>query len=248
MNCLAWLFFLTATLAAQDVFERGAKVFQQTCAQGYCHGSGGTQGRAPKLIGRAYDHPAVLKIVRHGVANTGMPGFAGRLETPALDAVVAYVVMISGGDVSNAVAFSSAGAATPQIPADAKRGKELFTDAVRGVNRCNTCHILEGLGVPVGPNLAAGGPYDLASIRNGKPTTVRLATAGADRFAALVVEQPGDLRLIYDLSVVPPVLRTLNKSEVTFAGDSPWRHANAVANYNDGELTAIAAYLRWVAR
>ena len=56
----------TAMVAQQDPYEDGAKVFKLTCAQGYCHGSGGTQGRAPKLIGQNYEAAAVRKIVESG--------------------------------------------------------------------------------------------------------------------------------------------------------------------------------------
>ncbi|MFN7925163.1 MAG: c-type cytochrome [Bryobacteraceae bacterium] len=248
MRLLIISLLAAAVANAQDVFEQGAKVFQTTCAQGYCHGSGGTQGRAPKLIGRVYEGAAALKIIRDGVPNTGMPGFADRLNSAQLNAVTAYVVKISGGDASHLGAAMGAASAREEMPTDARKGKELFHDAVRGVKRCNTCHTVEGFGIAIGPNLASGGAHDAAAIRNGKPATIRMATVGSDRFPALVVEQQGDWRKVYDLSAIPPVLRTLNKSEVTFSGDSTWRHAKVVENYNDDELRAIAAYLRWVAR
>jgi mono/diheme cytochrome c family protein len=234
---------LLASLAVAQDPEQGAQVFRGSCAQGYCHGSGGTQGRAPKLLGRNFDGPAAVKIVSDGVANTGMPGFKQRLSAKQLDDVVAYVVKISGGDLK-----TSARSAATAMPAGAAKGKHLFFDALRGVDRCGTCHALEGVGSAIGPNLASGGPYASAAIRSGKPASIRLATlTTGEKFPALVVEQ-GDSIKIYDLGANPPVLRTLAKSEATFSGGSPWRHAGAVKRYGDADLAAVAEYLAWAAK
>jgi len=236
-------FLFVAAALAQNV-EQGAQVFRATCAQGYCHGSSGTQGRAPKLIGRNFDGPMTAKIVADGVANTGMPGFKQRLSASQLDDVVAYVVKISGGDVSTLKA--SAASAGTGMPAAASQGKELFFDPLRGVNRCSTCHLLEGVGSAIGPNLASGAPITSAAIRAGKPAAVRQAKLkSGESFPALVVEQ-GDLVKLYDLGGNPPVLRTLAKGEVAFAGGSSWRHAAATARYSEADLSTVAAYLVYI--
>jgi len=248
MKPLLTLLAILGTAAAQDLFEEGAKVFRQTCAQGYCHGSGGTQGRAPKLIGRAYEAEAVMKIIREGVPNTGMPAFADRLDQTRLEAVTAYVIRISGGDASRMVR-GGGGQSAETMPAEARRGRGLFTDPLRGVRRCNTCHVLESMGTAVGPNLASvASTPDAAAIRAVKAPSVRSAIVGNDRFPALVVEQADPFQRIYDLSVLPPVLRTLGKGEVSFSGGANWSHASAIENYSDADLAAIAAYLRWIAR
>jgi mono/diheme cytochrome c family protein len=237
--------FLIVLAALGQDFEKGAQVFRQTCAQGYCHGSGGTQGRAPKLIGRNYDGVAALKIIRDGVPNTGMPGFGQRLSAADLDAVTAYVVRVSGGDVSTLTASASVGATT--MPAEAQKGKTLFFDALRGVNRCGTCHAMEGQGTAVGPNLATAA-HGVDAIRNGKPATIRQAVAGTERMPALVVEQAADSVRFYDLTSIPPVLRTAAKGSVTFQDGAGWRHAEVVKGYSAAELAAISAYLTWAAK
>jgi len=240
MRGLALLACWALAIPAQD----GAEVFRATCAQGYCHGAAGTQGRAPRLIGRNYDPAFVVKVVSEGVPNTGMPGFRNSLDTARLNAVIAYVVRISGGDLSKLPA--AAGGSAPSVPADVKRGRELFQDAVRGFQRCNTCHVMEGMGTPVGPN--AAGSHDVESIRNGKPAAVRRAIVKpGDSFAALTVETKQDWVKLYDLSALPPVLRTLRKADLSFADGADWRHSKVVANYTDAELASIAAYLRWAA-
>ena len=237
------LLLAVSLLPAADL-DLGLRVFRTSCAVGYCHGSGGSAGRAPKLTGRQFEHAFVLKITRDGVPNTGMPGWKDRLNPAELESVVAYVTNISGG----VVPATPTGAATQQqeMPAAAKRGRDLFTDALRGVYRCNTCHALEGIGTPVGPNLASGGPSNTAAIRAGKPGTVRLATSGGDSFPALVAEQ-GDWVKVFDLTSPPPVLRTFAKGEISFSSGSSWQHSSAVKNYSDSELSAVEAYLQWLA-
>ena len=242
---MRFLLLLTLPLTAQDLYESGAKVFKLGCAQGYCHGSGGTQGRAPKLIGRTYDAAAAQKIIEAGVAGTGMPAFRERLSPEQLTAVTFYVVKVSGGDTSKVAAVS--GSTARKMPGDAAAGKAAFFDAYLGVDRCSTCHAIEDMGIAVGPNLATGGPYDAAAIRNGKPATVRLASARGDTFPALVAEQKGDVVRVYDLTVAPPVLRTFGKGEIAFANGSQWKHAQATRSYNDGDLQTVAAYIKWVA-
>lgn len=242
--------FAVCSLVAQDIYERGAGVFKKSCAQGYCHGTAGAQGRAPKLTGRSFDQPAVARIIHEGVPDTGMPGFRNQLAAGPLEAVIAYVVKISGG---NYVPGASAASFTPAaaLPADAARGKALFFDATRGVNRCGTCHALEGMGTAVGPNLAAASAADnvtAAAIRKGRGVGIRLArVAGEPPFPALVMDQSAGSFRLFDLTVVPPVLRTVPKGDVTLSGGAAWMHSDAVRNYSGQELAPISAYLRWLA-
>lgn len=234
-----------AALTAADL-DLGAKVFRQSCAVGYCHGAGGTQGRAPKLTGRNFDPKLVQKVTLDGIPNTGMPGWKERLNQQELDGVIAYVVKISGGDPAALTSSGSSGGAVA-MPPEVRRGKELFFDAVRGVNRCGTCHSIEEMGIPIGPNLAIGS-HDTAAIRAGKPAQVRQArTSDGDTFPALLVEQQAAFTRVYDLKTVPPVLRTFTKGEITLGGGSTWSHSKAVGGYSDAELSDIASYLKWVA-
>jgi mono/diheme cytochrome c family protein len=236
--------FGTTLLAQNDLFDSGAKVFKLSCAQGYCHGSGGTQGRAPKLIGQGFEAAQARKIIETGVAGTGMPGFKDRLQPEQLTAVLFYVVQISGGDTSKV--GNVTGGPKAAMPAGAAAGKPLFFDAQKGVHRCSTCHAIEDIGLPVGPNLSSGGPYTAAAIRAGKDGTVRVATAGPDTFPALLASQKGDITQVYDLTVSPPVLRTFAKGEVRMSGGARWKHSDATRAYSDSELQSVAAYLAWI--
>ncbi len=236
------LFAAVGATMAQD----GAATFNKSCAVGYCHGTGGTAGRAPKLIGRVFEHAFVHKVTRDGVPNTGMPGWKDRLNSAELDAVIAYVVNISGGKLDPKIAGSVA--AGPSMPAAAKAGKDLFFDKVRGERRCSTCHAVEELGIAIGPNLASSGAFDLATIRNGKPAMARKATTkSGESFSALVVEQKPDSIVVFDLALPLPVLRTFEKGALTFSGGASWQHSSAVEKYSDQELRSVGEYLRWLA-
>lgn len=238
------LFFFTTTLLAQTDLDAGARIFRQTCAQGYCHGAGGTQGRAPKLLGRAYDAPVALKIISDGVANTGMPGFKERLSATDLNNVLAYVVKLSGGDMDRLPMTSTA--LTVSMPAEIQKGRDVFFDALRGVNRCGTCHALDGLGIAIGPNLASGTKYDVAAIQKGKPATIRQATVKGDTFPALLVDRKPNAVRVYDLTVIPPPLRTFAPGDITFAPSTTWSHANVIKGYSAADLDSIVLWLNWL--
>lgn len=234
-------------LAAQEAGHLGADVFRKSCAVGYCHGSGGTQGRAPKMIGRNFDPDYVRKVTRDGIPNTGMPGWKDRLSPAEFEAVIDYVIRISGSSPS---ASAAAGGIAPEAappPPEAQQGRSLFFDAVRGV-RCGTCHSLEGIGTAVGPNLAALPAGQELNFRRERAVSVRRArTSDGDSFPALVVEEKNGFVRLYDLSVPPPVLRTLPAGTIKWSAEREWNHAKAVAHYSDEELQSVRAYLRWLA-
>jgi len=241
---LIFLAFLPALLRAQADGDPGARVYRISCSVGYCHGSAGHPGRAPALAGRKLDPAYVMKATRDGLPGTGMPGWKDRLTPAELEAVVAYVSRISGS-AGEALPASAPAAAAPMPPA-AARGKQFFFDAVRGV-RCGTCHALEGIGTPAGPNLAALPPaYDFSFRRGGAGIVRRASLAGRDSFPALLVEEKDGVLKLYDLTTAPPVLRTVPAGSVSWSAEPQWRHARAVQHYSDQELQAVAGYLRWL--
>jgi hypothetical protein len=163
------------------------------------------------------------------------------LSPAELNAVVAYVVRISGGAGAAIVQTDTTARLLPEGP---RRGRDLFFDALREA-RCSTCHALEGKGTAVGPNLAAS-PPDVRLMRAGRSGSVRQARIGDDAFPALLVDQRGDWTRVYDLTTVPPVLRTVHEKTLTWSGGASWKHSAAVASYSEAELRAIAEYLQWL--
>ena len=137
-------------LAAQDApalpdeeLARGQRLYQSHC--GRCHGVLGLGGEGPGLavtrLPRAPDHASVVEVIRDGIPGTGMPGLRSTIlpgEEAAL--VAAYVISLRGTQLV-------------EIPGDPERGRRVFETT--GV--CYSCHIVEGRGVGVGPELTAIG-------------------------------------------------------------------------------------------
>jgi mono/diheme cytochrome c family protein len=242
---------LLAAAPAPEV-ARGSKVFAERCAVGYCHGSGGTANRGPRLAGRGLDGAYLERVIRNGIPGKTMPPWTGTLPEADLRAVIAYVVGISGGAArggSSSPMPSSERA--PEWPPQVKRGKALFfdpdRDPVRGV-RCGTCHAVDGWGTPVGPNLLATPVASAAALRAlPAPNVAGLRTREGESFPALPVQQTADVVKVYDLTAPPPVLRTLRPADVTWTGAASWSHADAIRGYSDQELARIVDYLRWLA-
>src|SRR5579863_8013525 len=98
-NPAATLFLLPALVLAQgngDLTAQGERVFNQTCATGYCHGVRGVAAGAPRLAARGFDRAFINTTVARGVSGTAMRAFAATLDRGDLNAVVAYVASLNG--------------------------------------------------------------------------------------------------------------------------------------------------------
>jgi len=251
-----FLVFLAATASAQTPapeLARGAQVFAQSCAVGYCHGTAGAANRGPRLAGRGFDRAYVDKVIRDGLPGTAMPGFK-TLRPADLNAVIVYVMSISGGGSAGAGAGAAAPIHVPSPepprfpgPPQAKKGKDLFFDPIRGT-RCGTCHAVEDWGAAVGPNLLAKAPPNAAAIRTAGAPNVQTAVAGTERFPALVFARKQDTLQVYDLTATPPVLRTFAAAGLKLEpGSTQFSHGAAIQSYTDADLTDVVAYLKWAA-
>jgi hypothetical protein len=89
-------------------------------------------------------------------------------------------------------------------------------------------------------------PADAAALRALATPDVRTATVGAEAMPALIVSQAKTRALFYDLTSVPPVLRTVDPGTLKVAEGSAWRHTAVMGAYNDTELASILAFLREV--
>jgi cytochrome c oxidase cbb3-type subunit 3 len=126
-------------LTLQDL-ARGKQLFEAQCAP--CHGIQGTGGKGANLarptLKHASDDAALFAVVQNGIDNTGMPG-AWQMTEHELWLVVAHVRSL--GRV-----------AAVKLPGDPGRGKALF--ATQG---CGGCHIVDGVGGNLGPELTEVG-------------------------------------------------------------------------------------------
>ena len=240
----AWALALVAAQAGPGT--SGEQVFRKTCAVVYCHGAQQEgEARAPALESRGFERSHVLRVTRDGIPRTSMPGFGKVLRAEEIEAVVDYVMRMSGPPRPQpAAAAVKAAAPAP----DVKLGKELFFDPAR-VGACGSCHQLEGWGPAVGPDLKASAPADVAALRNVARRRVKTAQpSGEEPFPAMVAEQGKDLVRLYDVSAPLPVLRFFRPQEVKVTDGSAWSHAPATRTYSEEELGAIVAYLRSLGR
>lgn len=237
------LFMISALGWSQSV---GEKVFAQSCATGYCHGAKGAPAGAPRLAGRGFDQTYITSTVMRGLPGTAMPAFGTTLSRADLNAVIAYVASLNG-IVNPAVTLApppgaSAPTETPLSP-ESERGRALFFDAVRGFARCSTCHEVNGIGIPVTTPIAKI-PANVAALRALATPDIRTATVEGDGMPALIVSQGKTRALFYDLTSVPPVLRTVDPGALKVAEGSAWKHSAVIGAYNDAELSSILGFLQ----
>jgi mono/diheme cytochrome c family protein len=238
---------LAALTPAQDLVRQGEAVFAKSCATGYCHGARGTSGGAPRLAARGFDRAFIANTVQRGISGTAMPAFGSTLSRTDLNAVVAYIASLNG--VTNVSANSAAAGAAPvvKLAGDAARGQDLFSDSVRGFGRCSTCHEAGGIGIAVSTPIAKV-PADAAALKSLATPQVFTAAVSGEVMPALLISKKANAIVFYDLTSVPPVLRTESPVAAQIREGSTWRHASVIGAYKDAELSAILSYLRTVVR
>ncbi len=254
---LAAAFLMAQSAAAPATLVRGETIFAQTCSVGYCHGAAGTAARGPRLRGRSFPREYLDRVVADGIPNSAMPGWKDRLKPDDLRAVVEYVVSLATATEApppaNPMPPGVGPATLPSFngPADAERGHAAFFDATR--DNCGNCHAMGGRGTAVGPDLgkiAEKNPRDvIAAIGSSKALHVLTATlADGETFPALQFAQSGKQIQLFDLTVIPAVLRTFDGAQVTSLRANPaWAHRDVAKIYSAAELGDVAVYLRWAA-
>lgn len=135
--------------------QEGASLFRANCSP--CHGPnahGG--GRGPDLTAGRWVHGStdadLFRTVTRGVPGTEMP--ANAFDDAETWAILAYV-------------RSLAPAKTEAVPGDAAKGKKVFFETAG----CSTCHMVQGRGGVLGPDLSRVGEarsadYLIDSIRH----------------------------------------------------------------------------------
>lgn len=126
---------------SEDDILIGQSVFQVQCAR--CHGMLGEGGEGPSLtrpqLTHASDDSQLMSVIRNGIAGTGMPG-SWQMSEPHVLRTAAYVRTL--------------GMLPPELmPGDSLSGASIY--ASKG--NCASCHILNGEGKGVGPELSTVG-------------------------------------------------------------------------------------------
>lgn len=114
----------------------GAKAYTTYCAR--CHGLDGTGGMGPPLarprLRRAADDAAIIDILMNGIPGTAMMA-AWSLSEAEITQVTAYVRSLGRRPVE-------------PLPGDPAAGQAIYARAA-----CATCHIVDGSGSGLGPDL-----------------------------------------------------------------------------------------------
>jgi putative heme-binding domain-containing protein len=243
-----------------ELISRGNGLFAKSCAVGYCHGSEGRASRGPQLRDREWDPRRFHAITRDGVPGTTMPSWGAVLPDEDIWAVTAYVMTLASTKLSDEAAVVELGEASAPQPsarsAEAQKGHDLFFD-LTNQKRCAVCHRLGSQGAPVGPDLADSAQRKSAeqllrdivepgaSLAAGFEQT-SIATNGAERVGGIKKEETKGYIKLYDMSSIPPPLRTIYREQI-HAVNSEKRSsmpADYGRRYSPEELKAIVAYLK----
>ncbi len=214
----------------------GGQIFKTRCSIGYCHGSEGKPGRAPKLRERDFTGAYLNKVITDGIPSSSMPAFKGLLKPAEITAVVNYVLALSGK-----APVQQTEAVEPAITANFDKGKVLFFDAANE-NNCGVCHAIDGAGTAMGPDLRKRKRTRselIASIEN--PPQSRLTKITLKNGDTIQGIPTGDAR-IFDTEGLPPVLRNIKKEEIA---KTEMIHGQVMpkTRYSKDQLNEIVSYI-----
>jgi putative heme-binding domain-containing protein len=173
--------------ASPEDLSRGHHLFNAQCA--VCHGIGGAGGAGPSLqrstLRHVADDAGMVDVIVGGVGGTEMPSFALILTADDAWRVAAY-------------ARSLGRVAEEPLPGDSERGRRVY--AAQG---CAVCHLAEGEGGVVGPNLT-----DVGLLRGPAHLRTSLVDPAAER-------RPGYLT-VYIETLAGEVVRGVRMNEDVF--------------------------------
>jgi mono/diheme cytochrome c family protein len=243
--------------------DAGKALFATTCAN--CHGSAGKGAIGPALADRNLSLDTLRNTILNGRVGSPMPAFKDELDGTSLAAVIAYAAWLSSGGhlpdepiaLSTDAASSAARLSTQPISIGKEtgvpaRGALLFFDATR-LQSCRVCHTFNDKGGPVGPDLAirARSPAEIfGSISRPRvpdidypEITVRLDDGSS--LAGVKSAETADAYVLFDVSSLPPVRRTVLKSRVREAvpEGSTGIFDHTALGYSRQDLLDLSAYL-----
>jgi len=214
----------------------GRRIFDAQCA--WCHGNEGDGGMGPNLHGKlqhAASLASIIEIITSGIPGTDMPGFRSPLTERSIRQTAAYVQSLSRTSARTA-------AGNPQ------RGAALYASA-----GCGGCHVVDGQGGILGPELTTiGSRRGAAYLREAivKPAAshppgylvVRAVPASGPEIRGIRLNEDVFFVHIRDAS---GAIHTLQKSELTTLDreiDASMMPSYA-SRLKDAELDDLVAYL-----
>jgi cytochrome c oxidase cbb3-type subunit III len=228
-----------------QAITKGAVLFRQECV--FCHGVGGRGGmRGPDLTTGSWNHGGtdadLVRTITDGVPGTAMP--PNNLKTDEIWQIVSYLRTVQ----------------QPAAPAvgDQARGEALFF----GTARCSTCHIVNGRGGRLGPELSTVGSarsraYLVESIRQPAKQLTQNRAFGEGLKYDTVTAVTADGRTIVGVPVNEDTftLQLMDQSERVHSFDKKTlksvRHENRslmpaydASRLGDADLDNVVAYLQ----
>jgi mono/diheme cytochrome c family protein len=215
--------------------DAGKTVFATTCAN--CHGAGGKGAIGPALIDRNLSFAVLSATILNGRIGTPMPPFKDGLDSKSLAAVMAYVQSITTGGTlpTEVVADPTEGGSSPSRPSSQlvavgkeagipAHGAALFFDPTQ-MQACRACHSFADKGGPIGPDLALKPktPEQIyqsisrAKVLSADYPVIALQVNGSPDLVGIKVGETSSDYVVFDVSAIPPIRRTVLKSQVTQA-------------------------------
>lgn len=186
-----FLFLLGGLAAIAQAPDAGKRAYMARCTG--CHGEDGSGGgHGPGILNvktpRATSRAAIVALIKNGIPAAGMPAFS--LPQPEIEGITDYVQILLAAGSNKAGADLPAG--------DKALGEKFFA----GAGKCGGCHMVNGKGGILGPDLTTVGlrktPAAIGeALRNpaGSSATVKLKDGRTVR-GVVKNENPFDMQLL----------------------------------------------------
>jgi cytochrome c oxidase cbb3-type subunit III len=225
---LAWAVSAAATAQADrknplgngpEVVAAGHAIYNRTCTG--CHGADGVEGeRAPALVGdRRFfrlSATSIFDTIKGGIPGTAMPPFS--LPDDDIWRIVVWIRAMRGS------------ASETDVPGDVAKGAAIFS----GKGECLKCHMLNGKGGTLGPDLSNIGAQ--ATLKNLERSLtqdgpippgyrpVKVVTVGGETIEGIAKNQDGFSVQILDLHDRLHLYDTNDLKEITLGKKSLMPH------------------------
>jgi putative heme-binding domain-containing protein len=188
-----------------------------------------------------------------------MPSFKSELSEEQIWKLVAFIVS-DADSPSREASTSSVKPTEAGRPAtsvgDPQAGKALFFDSARS-RSCYACHLFNGEGTAIGPDLAAVAanksardlflsiilPHD---VKDSPYATITVLLRSGDRITGVKKEEDAESLKVFDTTELPAVLRTVQKENIAKVEYSrePVMPTDYASSYTVKQLLDLVSFLK----